>query len=55
MLFEAREAAINEKVDWRLNPYSNGICSLSQGRQWQHCALQQGLNPYSNGICSLRS
>ena len=36
-----------------LNPYSNGICSLSHfvsayDAWWTAC-----LNPYSNGICSL--
>jgi len=35
-----------------LNPYSNGICSLSPAVA-VHCENGR-LNPYSNGICSLR-
>ena len=35
-----------------LNPYSNGICSLS--RIWDFVRTWvERLNPYSNGICSL--
>ena len=37
-----------------LNPYSNGICSLTAYDK----AIEEGktcLNPYSNGICSLTS
>ena len=37
----------------RLNPYSNGICSL-RNTYYEFWCEYEGLNPYSNGICSLR-
>ena len=37
-----------------LNPYSNGICSLSKDDVAVYNVPYMGLNPYSNGICSLR-
>ena len=38
----------------RLNPCSNGICSLSEINNSLTSADANGLNPCSNGICSLR-
>ena len=36
-----------------LNPYSNGICSMSRSLKSIGTKLLR-LNPYSNGICSMR-
>ena len=36
-----------------LNPYSNGICSVSKGRINIELEESLSLNPYSNGICSV--
>ena len=38
----------------RLNPYSNGICSVSRGLSVLKVRSSPSLNPYSNGICSVR-
>ena len=35
-----------------LNPYSNGICSLTNIELIVNKVVER-LNPYSNGICSL--
>ena len=52
MLFKKQYATIS-LVEISLNPYSNGICSLSLvAGDVRHTG--GSLNPYSNGICSLR-
>ena len=38
----------------RLNPYSNGIYSMSDVNQFSMDSFALGLNPYSNGIYSMR-
>ncbi len=54
MLFELikKRAILRKKIS--LNPYSNGICSLSPLQALLAALGGAGLNPYSNGICSLR-
>ena len=37
----------------RLNPCSNGICSLTSYTKDANAKRVKGLNPCSNGICSL--
>ena len=37
-----------------LNPYSNGIYSMSDVNQFSMDSFALGLNPYSNGIYSMR-
>ena len=38
-----------------LNPYSNGICSMSNCNLVFNEQIDGRLNPYSNGICSMRA
>ena len=53
MLFE-KSRKLSERIKaWCLNPYSNGICSLSSNMCWHPEYRTGSLNPYSNGICSL--
>jgi len=52
MLFESKITTANALKSARLNPYSNGICSL-RGEFFEQAWTRGGLNPYSNGICSL--
>ncbi len=40
--------------EWSLNPYSNGICSMSYLKNIRSPTRLLSLNPYSNGICSMR-
>ena len=41
-------------VRWRLNPYSNGICSTRWCVKLTVLSNLRSLNPYSNGICAMR-
>ncbi len=43
----------NANVANGLNPYSNGICSMSEDAATDLVNAKKGLNPYSNGICSM--
>ena len=55
MLYEVT-IRINQAVDvMRLNPYSNGICSMRfDNYVYNFSNSTDSLNPYSNGICSMR-
>ena len=54
MLFEFKSVFRGGESFGGLNPYSNGICSLSDPIIMDiYPNLDDGLNPYSNGICSL--
>ena len=54
MLCEVAEGIVKVEVDEGLNPYSNGICSVSKTDDGQLTNSHLCLNPYSNGICSVR-
>ena len=45
---------LNSLLVLRLNPYSNGICSMIIKPKSNENKNINSLNPYSNGICSMR-
>ena len=53
MLSDAREAEEKAREAERLNPCSNGICSLTNKKKMTTDDWKDSLNPCSNGICSL--
>ena len=54
MLYEIVAGALVEGQTNRLNPCSNGICSMSFAELLNNPSLLTCLNPCSNGICSMR-
>ena len=53
MLSDCTLTAEEVKNIQRLNPCSNGICSLTMTAEDGSISPADGLNPCSNGICSL--
>ena len=47
-------AAQTRRKAFGLNPYSNGIYSMSNQESSINQKRKASLNPYSNGICSMR-
>ena len=54
MLYEQFSKDITDENNDSLNPYSNGICSMSHYILNNMKKITNCLNPYSNGICSMR-